>query len=136
MWAIAPRTAVMLAAAGLVASAVAGCDDREPSLGAPMPVTIYARVSPPTQVWVGIQPLANPPFEVGFNGRDVGVACTTAAAGSQVAVLSGSPAAGPVNVVAHERRRGSRVVATRRRRLLNRPALGLLHEPIGSADRQ
>ena len=78
----------------VVALIVIGCAAPPPPA---VPVAIYGRNAAPVDAWFATQPtdaLAN----VGF-GRDIGVACWTVAAGSQVVMLDHSPSLGPANVV-------------------------------------
>jgi hypothetical protein len=85
----------------VVALVIIGCDssDPEPVLGPAVPVAVYARIAPPTLVWVAVSPLTDPPLEVGFNGADLGVACWSAPTGSQVVVLDGDPGKGSTHIV-------------------------------------
>ena len=98
------RAAILLS---LTTAVVAiGCGEPEPSalptvtLGPSVQVTLYGRDGLATDVWLAVDaPLLDPAPNVGFRGRDVGVACWTAPANASVVLLNESPASGRAAVV-------------------------------------
>jgi hypothetical protein len=54
---------------------------------------LYGRNERLEVAWFGIVPLSDPPETVGF-GRDIGVACLTGAAGSEMVAFDGDPGRG------------------------------------------
>ena len=81
------RRSLLLLAAGLVVLGCAGLDPRPQGS-----VIIYGRNDAPGIAWFGLEP-ADPTQSVGF-GRDVGVACLSGAAGTDLVSFDGNPGDG------------------------------------------
>lgn len=82
------RRTVSFSLAVLVLAACAGFDPRPQGK-----VILYGRNEGPGLAWYGVVPMGDPPETVGF-GSDVGVACLTGAAGSELLSFDGSPTEG------------------------------------------
>jgi hypothetical protein len=82
------RRAILLIVALMIAATCAGFDPRPQGK-----VTLYGRNEAPAPAWFGAIPLGDPPETVGF-GADIGVACLTGAAGSEILSFDGSPSDG------------------------------------------
>jgi hypothetical protein len=59
-----------------------------------IPVALYGRNATIADAWFAVQPMRDPPLSVGF-GSDIGVACWSVPAGSQVVMLAGPLGQGP-----------------------------------------
>ena len=82
------RPAIPLIAALMIVAACAGFDPRPQGN-----VTLYGRNEAPGSAWFGVVPLGDPPETVGFGG-DLGVACLTGAAGSDLLSFDRAPSDG------------------------------------------
>jgi hypothetical protein len=82
----------------LIAMAMAGCGSPEVTLGPVVPIALYGRNATPLEVWLAVQPVTDALQSVGF-GQQIGVACWTGRAGSQIVLLDNSPGRGPTNVI-------------------------------------
>jgi hypothetical protein len=71
-----------------------GCAVPSPAV---VPVAIYGRNAGPVDAWFATQP-TDPLANVGF-GNEIGVACWSVAAGSQVVMLDHAPSLGPASGV-------------------------------------
>lgn len=82
------RRTVQLVVVVLIVSGCAGFDPRPQGK-----VILYGRNEAPGLAWFGVVPMGDPPETVGF-GSDMGVACLSGAAGSELLSFEGSPTAG------------------------------------------
>jgi hypothetical protein len=70
---------------------LAGCAGFDPRLQGRL--TLYGRNEAPAMAWFGVTPIGDPPETVGF-GADIGVACLTGPAGSELLSFDRSPSDG------------------------------------------
>ena len=82
------RRTIPLIVALMIVAACAGFDPRPQGR-----VTLYGRNEAPGLAWFGVMPIGDPPETVGF-GADIGVACLTGPAGSELVSFDGSPSEG------------------------------------------
>ncbi len=82
------RRAIPLIVVLMILTACAGFDPRPQGK-----ITLYGRNEAPGMAWFGVTPRGDPPETVGF-GPDIGVACLTGPAGSDLVAYDGDPTAG------------------------------------------
>jgi hypothetical protein len=82
------RPAIPLIVVLMILTACAGFDPRPQGR-----LTLYGRNEAPGMAWFGVTPTGDPPETVGF-GADIGVACLTGPAGSDLVAYDGDPTAG------------------------------------------
>ena len=79
------RRAIVLIVAFMTLAGCAGFDPRPQGR-----LTLYGRNEAPAMAWFGVTPIGDPPETVGF-GADIGVACLTGPAGSELLSFDRSP---------------------------------------------